>query len=718
MASKFQLGSRSHVAANRVPSGLADNQKRSPREQKEVSMFSRFFQFSRFTRSHVPGAVARSALRLAALAAAGIAGTAMASTYTYTPNNAATDTWSAGTDWSAKPVSGATTTLTFVGNNTTILANGLTNINTDDIGGAFQAGVINLQGTGPASGAATINIAAASGSSLNLVAPAANSIVAYLNANAGTAGLTYNVSAPVSLTAFAAGDAVEFAGTGTATFDFSGGITTTNNAALLVASSSAPTITLSGSVASTVQGLAVEGGARLNANANLDVTGVNSTLTIKGGFSVNSGVMTQDNNATVNLGTVGSLTNYVWAAFIGVGGPGNNGTYNLDSGTLNVNVSSLYGGLRIGQSTGVTGTLNVNGGTLNNYVENASTPTADVLGTIGLAVAGGSTATVNQNAGVVNTGQVSMVGATSATLSTTAAYNLNGGTLATGQVNMHTTGSGATATFNFNGGTLQANATSATFMQGLTAANVQAGGAVLDTNGFNDTIAQLLMHDPALGSTPDGGLTKQGSGILTLSGANTYTGTTAVAAGTLKLGVASAVADSSRIDVQSGATLDVSALTSGFTVGASQTLEGVGTVSTGGHTLTINGTVKPGDAAMGTLTIDPASMVFSAGSTLSIDAVGASSDLLAVDGTLNLSGTGDTLDFVGTPTAGLYTIVTYSGTLTGTFANLNLLGYSINYGTGSNSSITLSRVPEPATLGLLALGGLGILASGRRQRRA
>ncbi len=38
MASKFQLGSRSHVAANRGPSGLADSQKRSQREQKEFSM--------------------------------------------------------------------------------------------------------------------------------------------------------------------------------------------------------------------------------------------------------------------------------------------------------------------------------------------------------------------------------------------------------------------------------------------------------------------------------------------------------------------------------------------------------------------------------------------------------------------------------------------------------------------------------------------------------
>ncbi|NNM88266.1 MAG: PEP-CTERM sorting domain-containing protein, partial [Phycisphaerae bacterium] len=172
------------------------------------------------------------------------------------------------------------------------------------------------------------------------------------------------------------------------------------------------------------------------------------------------------------------------------------------------------------------------------------------------------------------------------------------------------------------------------------------------------------------------------------------------------------------IDVQSGATFDVSAKTAGFAVGASQTLEGVGTVSTGGHALTIDGTVAPGDASMGTLTIDPASMVFGPSSVLTIDAVGAANDLLAVDGNLNLSGAGDTLNFVGTPTANLYTIVTYTGTLTGTFANLNLQGYTVNYGTGSNSSITLSRssIPEPASLGLLAVGGLGILLLGKRRR--
>lgn len=599
-------------------------------------MLSKVCQFSRF---HVGGLTARTAMALAALAAVGAAGTAMATTYTYTPNNAVTDQWSAGTDWSSTPVSGAANTLTFVGNNSTVLADGLTNTNTDDISGAFQAADINLQGTGPTSGAATINIAAASGSSLDLVAPAAGSVVANLNADAGAAGLTYNVSAPVSLTANAAGNGVVFQGAGTATFNFSGGITTTNSAALSIqnSGSGAPTVTLSGSAASTVQGLAVLGGANLDANADLNVTGVNSGETIKGGFSVNSGVMTQGNNATVNVGTVGSTSSYVWDAFIGVGGPGNNGTYNLNSGTLNINVSNLYGGLRVGQSTGVAGTLNVNGGTLNNYVENASTPTADVLGTLGLAV--GGSGTVNQDGGLVNTGQVAMVGGTSTNPSypdTTAVYNLNGGTLATGNVNMHTTGTGDTATFNFNGGTLQANASSASFMQGLTTANVQAGGAVIDTNGKTITIAQNLLSDPAAPGGTDGGLTLLDSstnhnGELILSGTgNTYNGNTSVQDGTLQINTGF-LASTSTVSIATGAKM---------------ILDYSGTDSI--TSLILGGVVEgPGIYGYGHL---GSSFFTSAGVT--------------------------------------------------------------------NGTLTIPAIPEPATLGLLALGGLGILASGRRQRRA
>lgn len=106
-------------------------------------------------------------------------------------------------------------------------------------------------------------------------------------------------------------------------------------------------------------------------------------------------------------------------------------------------------------------------------------------------------------------------------------YNLDGGTLLTPSVYQI---SGATGIFNFNGGVLKPanNLNAATFMQGLTEANVKSGGAIVDSAGFNPTIAQ-----PLLDGGGQGGLTKQGDGVLHLNGANTYVGTTLVNGGGL-----------------------------------------------------------------------------------------------------------------------------------------------------------------------------------------
>lgn len=130
-------------------------------------------------------------------------------------------------------------------------------------------------------------------------------------------------------------------------------------------------------------------------------------------------------------------------------------------------------------------------------------------------------------------------------------YNLNGGLLNTGGIShLHTTGAG---TFNFNGGTLQASTSSTTFMQGITTANVQAGGAKIDSNGFNVTVAQPLVHDTTPGAAGDGGLTKLGTGTLTLSGTSTYAGPTSVNAGTLA--VTGSLAGKGVVTVASPATL-------------------------------------------------------------------------------------------------------------------------------------------------------------------
>jgi autotransporter-associated beta strand protein len=95
--------------------------------------------------------------------------------------------------------------------------------------------------------------------------------------------------------------------------------------------------------------------------------------------------------------------------------------------------------------------------------------------------------------------------------------------------------SNGTRTFNFNGGTLKATGATTAFFNlgtGSTTANVRDGGAVIDSNTFDVTVAQPLVHSNIGGDNAiDGGLTKNGTGTLTLSGANTYTGNTTINAG-------------------------------------------------------------------------------------------------------------------------------------------------------------------------------------------
>lgn len=116
-------------------------------------------------------------------------------------------------------------------------------------------------------------------------------------------------------------------------------------------------------------------------------------------------------------------------------------------------------------------------------------------------------------------------------------------------------GSGISATFNFNGGTLWARGDSqtyATFMQGLTLASVLVGGAVIDSSNNTLTVAQNL----ETGASPDGGLTKRGTGTLILTGTNTWNGTTTVQAGTLNCVGPKSFPSNSTI-VVAGGTLDL-----------------------------------------------------------------------------------------------------------------------------------------------------------------
>ena len=96
--------------------------------------------------------------------------------------------------------------------------------------------------------------------------------------------------------------------------------------------------------------------------------------------------------------------------------------------------------------------------------------------------------------------------------------------------------SSSTSTVNFNGGMLLATTSdtaNAPFLTYVDNAVVQDDGAIIDTQGYSVRVGVSLVHG---GINPtDGGLTKLGSGTLTLTGVNTYNGGTNFNAGTVAI---------------------------------------------------------------------------------------------------------------------------------------------------------------------------------------
>jgi autotransporter-associated beta strand protein len=161
-------------------------------------------------------------------------------------------------------------------------------------------------------------------------------------------------------------------------------------------------------------------------------------------------------------------------------------------------------------------------------------------------------------------------------------YNLNGGVLLLRSItNAHP---GGTAVFNFNGGTLKPVASSTIFMPNVVTANVQSGGAIIDTTNFSVTIAQNLTP-----GSPSGGLVKLGAGTLTLTGDNTYTGATVVSNGTLVTSSSSFLGGGA-ITVASNANLSVTY--SGSPIAASTM--NLGSSATNSLTITLGASPSPG----------------------------------------------------------------------------------------------------------------------------
>jgi autotransporter-associated beta strand protein len=387
-------------------------------------------------------------------------------------------------------------------------------------------------------GAVTVQVAATAGAQIN-----ANSAVT-INSD-GTLNLNGQSNAVAQLNA-SSNTAQVTLGTGTLTV---GGNANLNSAY-------AGKITGTGGLAKAGSGaLSLSNGSSnysgptaLNAGIiNVSAVGAlgSSTVTVASGASLQ----------VTNLGVSNNLSNIVNLNGNGVGGAG---AVESTAGTNNLTGNfTLQSNARIQADTGST--LNLTTGTV-------------TLSTFTLDVAGGGNTTISRV--ISGTGGVTMDGTGTLALSGTNTYTgvtaVNSGTL---EIRNKSAlgGTGGTTTV-ANGATLALNnatpiAEVTTTIDGAGVSNNGALRNIAGNNTWSGTVA--LASDSSIGADTgttltmsgviSGGhaLSKAGAGTVVLNAAETYTGATNVNAGTLQLGAANLIPNTSAVTVAGGATFNL-----------------------------------------------------------------------------------------------------------------------------------------------------------------
>ena len=461
-------------------------------------------------------------------------------------------------------------------------ANGLTFAANDYV---LAGGALTLSGTSLAANTVTVD----PGISTTLAAPVAGT-AGMTKAGAGT--LVLDGSNTLSGGVTVAGGTLQIGAGGT------GGTLATDVAVgtgATLAFNRADTSTFSGAV-SGLGGLVKTGAGTLSLTGSSSFSGGTTVQdgTVVVGDGATAGAILSTGNLDLAAGTVLAFDRSDAVSFNGaVNGPGT--LAQRGSGVLTLSRSGST------NAYGNAFTLRVEDGTVDLFRNNESL--VGILGPGNTVELAGGTLQLSSNSGEETKFQGAAIDVQQ---SSTLAIQRTG----SGATNHTTTGfsapitvrNGSTLTFDYRGaigtsGTFVAKGTT-TYSSGVTLAS-NATFAV--TNSAGGT-AEVIFSGGVTESGGSFGLTKTGPQRLTLSGsANTYSGPTHVAAGTLALGSNALVPNSSSITVAAGATLDVTAKASGYAIAVGQTVGGAGTVA-GGLIVGTGATLAPG-ASPGTLSV-------------------------------------------------------------------------------------------------------------------
>lgn len=456
--------------------------------------------------------------------------------------------------------------------------------------------------------------------------------------------------------------------------------------------------------------------APITLNSNLDIysSGPGKTLALNGTITTGGG--------NINIGVAGVTS----------GNPGYNaGTISISAANSqlagNPNLTVNSGTFATGARSNTYGSLVVNSGT--------------TASGSGFTMNTGGALTVN---GTLTWSGSSVTSSAGMTIGSGAALNV-GSTASLGLVlngNVLFNGAGAGATINGNGGNRTIK------LVGTRTFNVGDGTGAVDLTIGATTGSNLA---DIISGTAGDGLTKTGAGVMKLA-ANTntfsYNGATTVSQGTLALANNSAtvkniIAASPTINIASGATLDVSGVSSNsFALASGQTVKatgsGIATIAGSLDAATNSGIIDLADfATVSTLKITSAgtalklngtALKFDLGATLGSNdtlVIRDAADSAASPVSTGLTGNVITISSLSTNTSlatGDYTLLTASsglGTSDFSLASPTLTIGSNNYSLSlanstSTAEILTVTIPEPA-MGFAASIALGLLSLRRRR---